>query len=239
MNAQSSVAPEVRAICEAPSGKRSSYFETKGKAEIDGNIRVKLVGVLGTGGEIVLTKQEWEGVQRVLRKDQVADNQSYRECAKELTPILIRAKDDRIVKDTIAQYPTYPELVGHVLESIPRHKFTYELVDGCTPIGPAFAEIRINAKTTEKKCEITLQSNIKTIEYDDIFRTPLTVSMKNLVLVRSCKTGRYVLELHGPVVNHRNRDHDGYFGIKFEREDSRDRAYAAISALVKHCSKTQ
>jgi len=74
----------IKEICNAPSEKRSSYFkiESKGKA----NLKIKLIGV---SGDATLTKEEWEGVQRVFRKDQLSDNKSYRECSAKLTPILI------------------------------------------------------------------------------------------------------------------------------------------------------
>jgi len=74
----------IEKICKAPSDKRSSYFKVEANGEA--NLTIRLIGV---SGDATLTKEEWDGVQRVFRKDQASDNKSYRECSIKLTPILI------------------------------------------------------------------------------------------------------------------------------------------------------
>lgn len=231
---QDSVVEQVRSICEAPSAERSSYFEVERRGGANGSVRVKFVGVLGAEGGVTLTEKEWEGVQRVLQGDQASDNQSYRRCARELTPILLRSKED--TGKNSENLPSYEELMGRVLESIPRNKFTYELIDGCAPVGSPFAYVRFGASTTMKRCEFELQFDVKVIESGLILRSPIHVSMENLIAARSCKTGRYVLELHGSIINFRNSD-EGYVGVKFESERVRDAAYDAISELILYCNR--
>lgn len=75
----------VEKLCKAPSNKKSSYYQVsvKGKAKL----RVRILGLAGADAHF--KKQEWDGVQRVLRKDQIKDNESYRSCTLALTPIFL------------------------------------------------------------------------------------------------------------------------------------------------------
>jgi hypothetical protein len=41
---------------------------------------------LNTNGEAEFTKEEWDGVQQVLKEQQSDENKDYRACARELTP---------------------------------------------------------------------------------------------------------------------------------------------------------
>lgn len=79
------VVNSVERLCNAPSKEKSSYYkiEAKGKA----NIRVKIIGL--ADGEADFKKEEWEGVQRVLQKDQILDNKLSRECSIKLTPLFL------------------------------------------------------------------------------------------------------------------------------------------------------
>ncbi len=91
----------IKEICNAPSEKRSSYFKIKSKGKA--NLKIKIIGV---SGDATLTKEEWEGVQRVLRKDQANDNKSYRECSMKLFPVLIK-NFSSIVKEKNHKGDTY------------------------------------------------------------------------------------------------------------------------------------
>lgn len=90
------VVDSVERLCTAPSKEKSSYYkvEVKGKA----NIRVKIIGL--ADGEADFKKEEWEGVQRVLQKDQILDNKLSRECSMKLTPLFLEKfdKDEKNVK---------------------------------------------------------------------------------------------------------------------------------------------
>lgn len=68
-------------LCKAPTKEKSSYYSVEAKGKL--NVRVKLVGL--ADGEADFKKEEWEGYQRVLQKDQADDNKQYRECSKTLT----------------------------------------------------------------------------------------------------------------------------------------------------------
>jgi DNA-binding PadR family transcriptional regulator len=76
----------IEKLCKAPSNKKSTYYQitARGKAEL----RVKILGLVG--GDANFKQKEWIGVQRVLQKDQLNDNQSYRNCTIQLTPIFLK-----------------------------------------------------------------------------------------------------------------------------------------------------
>jgi len=68
-------------LCKAPTKEKSSYYSVEAKGKL--KVRVKLIGL--ADGEADFKKEEWEGYQRVLQKDQSDDNKQYRECSKTLT----------------------------------------------------------------------------------------------------------------------------------------------------------
>jgi len=82
------VVSTVRRICHAPTEK-SEYLEINGAGNLKGDIRVKLLGMIGADGNLSFTKKEWDGVQNVLQEHQAGDNESYRKCATDLTPIFL------------------------------------------------------------------------------------------------------------------------------------------------------
>lgn len=92
----------VEALCKAPTGKKSIYYKITGKAK--SSVRVKFFA-LAKGG-VDFKKEEWNGIQRVLRADQAKDNDSYRNCSTKLTPIFIekfykiRSPQQTIAKNT-------------------------------------------------------------------------------------------------------------------------------------------
>lgn len=75
----------VKALCKAPSNKKATYYEITGKSKV--TLRVKFFAL--AGGSADFKKKEWNGIQKVLQKDQVKDNNSYRKCAVELSPIFV------------------------------------------------------------------------------------------------------------------------------------------------------
>jgi hypothetical protein len=81
------ITQSVKSVCQSPSqaGKYWNVTAT-GKADANGSIRLASIGV---NGEATFTKDEWEGVQQVLKAQQSADNASYRDCAVKLTPLFL------------------------------------------------------------------------------------------------------------------------------------------------------
>lgn len=75
----------IEKLCKAPSNMKSTQYHVSAKGKV--NLRIKILGL--AGADAVFKKQEWEGVQRVLREDQAKDNDSYRLCSRELTPIFM------------------------------------------------------------------------------------------------------------------------------------------------------
>lgn len=75
----------IERVCKAPSDKKSSYYKVSGQGEA--KLRVSLVGL--AGGTADFKREEWDGVQRVLRENQADDNKNFRECSMKLTPLFI------------------------------------------------------------------------------------------------------------------------------------------------------
>ncbi len=65
------------------------------KIEMKGNggARIKLFG--GISGQAELSKNEWEGMQRVLKRDQLKDNIDYRKCTTEKLEILLKSVNSK------------------------------------------------------------------------------------------------------------------------------------------------
>lgn len=81
------ITKNIRDICLAPCDK-GKYWETNIKAGGETNVKLKLVGK--ASAEASFGIGEWEGVQKVLQTHQAYDNESYRNCVKQLTPLFVR-----------------------------------------------------------------------------------------------------------------------------------------------------
>jgi hypothetical protein len=89
--AQDSVAQAmemVRDTCQTAKDE-GSFSSLTAKGQVEGNIRVKLVGKLGADAFIELNEEEWTSIRQVVRTDQLADNQDYRACVQALTPVVL------------------------------------------------------------------------------------------------------------------------------------------------------
>lgn len=77
----------VRAVCQSPSDQ-GQHWSVKAKGDGGAAIGLKLlnIGNLSAKGEAEFTKEEWEGVQQVLKEQQLDENKDYRACARALTP---------------------------------------------------------------------------------------------------------------------------------------------------------
>jgi hypothetical protein len=80
------VAADVKQVCTQPA-TQGQHWTVTGKAT--GNVGLQIKSIAGATGELAFTKEEWSGIQQVLAKDQVGDNESYRECVKTLTPLFL------------------------------------------------------------------------------------------------------------------------------------------------------
>ena len=74
----------VTKICKAPSKEKSSYYKVFANGKIGFNVKFTDIK-----SKVSFTKEEWNGFQRVLRKDQASDNKNYRDCSDNLSNILI------------------------------------------------------------------------------------------------------------------------------------------------------
>ena len=81
-----SIGKTVKEICNRGSIDKGSSLKMIAKS--NGGARIKFIG--GLTGEVELSKEQWEGVQRVFKKDQLKDNVNYRDCVRELTPIFMK-----------------------------------------------------------------------------------------------------------------------------------------------------
>lgn len=76
----------IRSVCMAPDQK-GKYWNIVS----EGDAKIK-IGLLGTnasiGGDI--SAGEWDGIQKVLKEQQAADNEDYRDCVRAITPIFLK-----------------------------------------------------------------------------------------------------------------------------------------------------
>ncbi len=77
------VAADVKQVCTQPA-TQGQHWTVTGNAT--GNVGLQIKSLAGATGELAFTKEEWSGIQQVLAKDQAGDNESYRDCVKQLTP---------------------------------------------------------------------------------------------------------------------------------------------------------
>lgn len=75
----------VRAVCQSPSDQ-GQHWLVKAKGDGGATIGLKLMNIGSAKGEAEFTKEEWEGVQQVLKEQQLDENKDYRACARALTP---------------------------------------------------------------------------------------------------------------------------------------------------------
>ncbi|NVO24912.1 hypothetical protein [Donghicola mangrovi] len=78
----------VRDTCQTAKDE-GSFSSLVAKGKIDGSVRVRLVGKLEADAYVELTDEEWSSIRQVVNTDQLSDNQDYRACVKELTPIVM------------------------------------------------------------------------------------------------------------------------------------------------------
>lgn len=118
------ITKSIQNICQAPTTGTSSYYKIVAKGNT--SLKVRFLGKLG--GEAEFTKEEWEGVQRVLRKDLAGDRKDYRLCVRTLTPTFIikftqnvttlekkikfSGKLNRNQKKFLTKYPQFDGLFG-------------------------------------------------------------------------------------------------------------------------------
>jgi len=86
--AMAAIVENIKIVCQAPAERGKSWSVTATGAG-QAKLIIKLID-LGVSGAIEFNKEEWEGVQRVLREHQAEDNRNYRECARELTPLFVQ-----------------------------------------------------------------------------------------------------------------------------------------------------
>lgn len=80
------IVKSVKELCKAPSNKKSSFYEVSAKGKVD--LRIKILGLAGANA--IFKRKEWIGIQRVLQKDQLKDNESYRNCTMTLVPVFLK-----------------------------------------------------------------------------------------------------------------------------------------------------
>ena len=78
----------VRATCQTAQDE-GTFSGLTAKGQVEGNIRVKLIGKAGADAYVEYTEQEWTSLQQVMVKDQLEDNISYRNCVTTLTPSVL------------------------------------------------------------------------------------------------------------------------------------------------------
>jgi hypothetical protein len=80
---------QLRTLCASPD-RKGEYIKEEVKGEGNVSVRLfKVLGLAGIKGEASFSKEEWDGVRKVLQKDQVDENRRYRDCVEKLTPLFL------------------------------------------------------------------------------------------------------------------------------------------------------
>jgi hypothetical protein len=79
---------QVRATCQTAKDQ-GSFSSLTASGEVEGSIRIKLIGKAGADAEVELTEEEWTSLRQVMPEDQLADNQNYRDCVTTLMPLVL------------------------------------------------------------------------------------------------------------------------------------------------------
>lgn len=79
---------QVRATCQTAKDE-GSFSSLTAKGQVEGSVRIKLIGKAGADAAVELTEEEWTSLRQVVSEDQLADNQSYRDCVTTLTPMVL------------------------------------------------------------------------------------------------------------------------------------------------------
>lgn len=87
LNVLRTIQEVVQEICQAPN-RRGEYVRIEGDGAAGFSIGIrKFVGVAGINANAKFTKEEWDGVRKVL--DQNTENANYRDCVTKLTPMFL------------------------------------------------------------------------------------------------------------------------------------------------------
>ena len=76
----------IKSICLSPD-QRGKYWKVA--ASGDAKMKIKLLGPKAEGSAEI-TVEEWDGIQKVLRIQLASEHKNYRDCAKFITPILLK-----------------------------------------------------------------------------------------------------------------------------------------------------
>lgn len=77
----------IKDLCKA-SSERGKYWNLRVSADGSASVRLKLAD-LGLSGDATFSREEWEGIQQVMKEDQLKDNERYTECVVKITPIFV------------------------------------------------------------------------------------------------------------------------------------------------------
>lgn len=80
------VSADVQQVCTQPA-TAGQHWAVTGTAS--GNVGLQIRSLAGTAGTLSFSNEEWSGIQRVLASDQAGDNDSYRRCVEQLTPLFL------------------------------------------------------------------------------------------------------------------------------------------------------
>jgi len=79
----------VRDLCKPQNANKVTYNEVAGKTKA--RLRIRFFALVN--GNADYKNKVWNGIQKVLPKDQAKDNDSYRDCVKKITPIIFYPKE--------------------------------------------------------------------------------------------------------------------------------------------------
>jgi hypothetical protein len=80
------VAADIVQVCTQPA-TQGQHWTITGNA--NGGVGVQINSLPSAAGSATFTGEEWSGIQQVLASDQVGDNESYRRCVEQITPLFL------------------------------------------------------------------------------------------------------------------------------------------------------
>lgn len=169
----------VKAVCQSPSDQ-GKHWSVKAKG--DGGVTISY---LNTKGEAEFTKEEWEGVQQVLKEQQSDDNKNYRECARDLTPKFLEKfkGSERRAEDTAHAHAQALKEIADTADRLCGTVAPSGQVNNVKVVGDVKAELSGLVKKLAN-LGISGSGNFSSSTYEGVVQQELTTALKD---VRECK----------------------------------------------------
>lgn len=104
----------IRSLCMSPD-QPGKYWDVNAHGNVEGAVRVKLIGNASANTGVTFSKGEWDGIQKVLKEQQADEHKNYRDCVRDIVPML----KDKVSIDSSEEKKTEEIKKGISLLDIP------------------------------------------------------------------------------------------------------------------------